>query len=101
MSVELASLLGSQSYAIYASITSNVHTVGLFSKIGYFVTLPRQPEPIVNLRGQSLSPSSIELTWQPPTKPNGEISVYIIYYAPIEDRLPINNSDLLCLTKGK
>jgi len=101
MTVDLSSLLGATWYAVYASITSNINTVGLFSTIGYFRTLPRQPEPVLNLRGESLSRSSIELMWQPPSKPNGEITTYLIYYAPLEDRLPVNNSKLLCLMKGK
>ncbi|CAF1334615.1 unnamed protein product [Rotaria sordida] len=101
MSVELSSLLGATWYAVYASITSNVNTVGLYSTIGYFRTLPRQPEPILNLRGESLSRSSIELMWQPPSRPNGEIAMYLIYYEPVEDRLPINNSKLLCSTKDR
>lgn len=101
MSVELNSLLGATWYAIYASITSNFNTVGLYSTIGYFFTLSRQPEPVLNLRGEALSRSAIELMWQPPAKPNGDITTYIVYFAPIEDRLPINNSKWLCLMKGK
>ncbi len=101
MTVDLSSLLGATCYAVYASITSNVNTVGLFSTIAYFRTLPRQPEPVLNLRGESLSRSTIELMWQPPAKPNGEITTYLIYYTPVEDRLPVNNSKLLCLMKGK
>ncbi|CAF4520563.1 unnamed protein product [Rotaria magnacalcarata] len=101
MSAQLNSLLGDQSYAVYASITSNINTIGLFSPIAYFRTLQRQPEPILNLRGESLSRSTIELVWQPPSKPNGPISHYLIYYAPMEDRLPVNNSKLLCLMKDR
>ncbi|CAF4506701.1 unnamed protein product, partial [Rotaria sp. Silwood2] len=101
MNVDLVSLLGATWYAVYASITSNVNTVGLYSTIGYFRTLPRQPEPILNLRGESLSRSSIELMWQPPSKPNGDIALYLIYYAPVEDRLPIDNPKLLCLMKDR
>ena len=101
MRVDLASLLGDTWYAIYASITSNVNTVGLYSTIGYFRTLPRQPEPILNLRGEGLSRSTIELIWQPPSRPNGDITTYLIYYTPMEDRLPVNNSKILCLMKGK
>lgn len=101
MSVELSSLLGATSYAVYASITSNVNTVGLYSTIDYFLTLPRQPEPVLNLRGESLSKSSIELVWQPPSRPNGKIATYVIYYAPEDERLPVNNSKILCLMKGE
>ena len=101
MNVELPSLTGDEWYAVYASITSNVNTIGLFSPIAYFRTLQRQPEPIVNLRGDSLTRSTIELMWQPPSKPNGPIVTYLVYYAPIEDRLPVDNSKLLCLMKGK
>lgn len=101
MNVELASLLGDTWYAVYASITSNVNTVGLSSTIGYFHTLPRQPEPVLNLRGEAQSGSTIELNWLPPSRPNGVITTYLIYYAPIEDRLPVNNSKLLCLMKGR
>ncbi|CAF1588247.1 unnamed protein product [Rotaria sp. Silwood1] len=101
MNVDLTSLLGATWYAVYASVTSNVNTVGLYSTIGYFRTLPRQPEPILNLRGTGLSSSSIKLMWQPPSKPNGEIAIYLIYYAPIEDRLPIDNIKLLCLMKDR
>jgi hypothetical protein len=101
MNVELSSLSGDEWYAVYASITSNVNTIGLFSPIVYFRTLQRQPEPILNLRGESLSRSTIELMWQPPSKPNGPIATYLVYYAPIEDRLPVNNWKLLCLMKGK
>lgn len=100
MSATLTSLLGNEWYAVYASITSNINTIGLFSPIAYFLTLPRQPEPILNLRGESLSRSTIELVWQPPSKPNGPITTYLVYYAPMEDRLPVNNSKLLCLMKG-
>ncbi|CAF5074900.1 unnamed protein product, partial [Rotaria sp. Silwood1] len=95
MNVDLTSLLGATWYAVYASVTSNVNTVGLYSTIGYFRTLPRQPEPILNLRGTGLSSSSIKLMWQTPSKTNGEIAIYLIYYAPIEDRLPIDNIKLL------
>ncbi|CAF3377542.1 unnamed protein product [Rotaria socialis] len=101
MIVELSSLLGATYYAIYASITSNVNTVGLYSTIGYFHTLPRHPEPVLNLRGESVSRSAIELMWQPPSKPNGDITIYLIYYAPIEDRLPVDNYKLLCLMKDR
>ena len=101
MSVELSSLSGDEWYAVYASITSNVNTIGLFSPIAYFRTLQRQPEPILSLRGESLSRSTIELVWQPPSKPNGPITTYMVYYAPIDDRLPSNNWKLLCLMKGK
>ena len=101
MTAELTSLLGDEWYAVYASLTSNVNTVGLFSPIVYFLTLPRQPEPVLDLRGESLSSSTIDLMWQPPLKPNGPIATYLVYYAPIEDRLPVNNSKLLCLMKGE
>lgn len=100
MYVQLPSLTGDEWYAVYASITSNVNTIGLFSPIVYFRTLPRQPEPILNLRGESLTRSTIELMWQAPTKPNGPIAAYLVYYAPIDDRLPVDNSRLLCLMKG-
>ncbi|CAF2822788.1 unnamed protein product [Rotaria sp. Silwood2] len=99
MSAQLTSLLGGEWYAVYASITSNLNRIGLFSPIAYFRTLPRQPEPILNLRGKSLSRSTIELVWQPPSKPNGPIINYLVYYAPMEDRLPVNNSKLRCLMK--
>ncbi|CAF4878616.1 unnamed protein product, partial [Rotaria sp. Silwood2] len=101
MSAQLTALLGDEWYAVYASITSNLNTIGLFSPIAYFRTLPRQPEPILNLRGESLSRSTIELVWQPPSKPNGPITTYLVYYAPMEDRLPVNNSKLLCLMKDR
>ncbi|CAF0942255.1 unnamed protein product [Adineta steineri] len=101
MNVELASLLGDTWYAVYASITSNINTVGLYSTITYFRTLPRQPEPVLNLRGEALSRFSIELMWKPPKKPNGEIATYLIYYAPVEDRLPVNNPKILCLMKDR
>ncbi|CAF1027588.1 unnamed protein product [Adineta ricciae] len=98
---DLPSLNGDEWYAVYASITSNVNTIGLFSPIIYFPTLPRQPEPVVNLRGESLLQSAIELTWQPPSKSHGVISTYLVYYAPIEDRLPVDNWKLLCLMKDR
>ncbi|CAF1035321.1 unnamed protein product [Adineta steineri] len=101
MSVELTSLFGDEWYAVYASITSNVNTVGLFSPIAYFRTLQRQPESVVNLRGESLSRSTIELMWQPPSKSHGPIATYLVYYAPIEDRLPVDNWKLLCLMKDR
>jgi hypothetical protein len=101
MSADLTSLMGDEWYAVYASLTSNVNTVGLFSPIIYFRTLPRQPEPVLNLRAESSSRSTIDLAWQPPSKPNGPIAIYLVYYAAVEDRLPVNNSKLLCLMKGK
>lgn len=101
MSAQLSSLLGDQTYAVYASLTSNFNTVGLFSPIDYFQTLRRQPEPVLNLRGESLSGSSVKLTWQPPSKPNGPILTYLIYYGAMEDRLPVNSSKLLCLMKDR
>jgi hypothetical protein len=80
MNVELTSLLGDTWYAVYASITSNVNTAGLFSTINYFRTLTRQPEPVLDLRGEPLSRSSIELTWQPPSRPNGEIKTIMLQW---------------------
>ena len=38
--------------------------------------------------------------WQPPMKPNGPIVTYLVYYALIEDRLPVQNTKLLCLMKS-
>jgi len=101
MKAELTSLIGDEWYAVYASISSNVNTVGLFSPIVYFRTLERQPETILNLRSESSSSSKIELTWQPPSKPNGPIATYLVYYAPIEDRLPVDDLKILCLMKSK
>ena len=101
MPAQLTSLVGYQRYAVYASITSTLNTIGLFSPIAYFVTLQRQPEPILNLRGHSLSRSAIELVWQPPLKPNGPLTTYLVYYASMKDRLPVNSSKLLCLMKSK
>ena len=101
MDVQLTSLLGDTWYAVYASITSNANTVGLFSTIVHFLTEQRQPEPVLNLRGEAQSQSSIELAWQPPSNPNGPIATYLIYYAPIADRLPMNNTKLLCSLKGE
>ncbi|CAF3108551.1 unnamed protein product [Rotaria sp. Silwood2] len=37
--------------------------------------------------------------WEPPSKPNGPITTYLVYYAPIDDCLPVNNSKFLCLMK--
>lgn len=101
MKVKLPSLIGDQWYAVYASITSNVNTIGSFSPIIYFRTLQRQPESVVNLYGQSFADSSIQLMWQPPMKPNGPIVTYLVYYASVEDRLPVENAKLLCLMKSK
>ncbi|CAF4584805.1 unnamed protein product, partial [Rotaria sp. Silwood2] len=56
---------------------------------------------ILNLRGESLSRSTIELMWEPPSKPNGPITTYLVYYAPIDDCLPVNNSKFLCLMKDR
>ncbi|CAF4563409.1 unnamed protein product, partial [Rotaria sp. Silwood2] len=39
--------------------------------------------------------------WQPPSKPNGPITTYLVYYAPIDDCLPVNNSKFLCLMKDR
>ena len=100
MTVKLPSLIGDQWYAVYVSITSNVNTIGLFSPINYFRTLQRQPESVVNLYGQASVDSSIRLMWQPPMKPNGPIVTYLVYYALIEDRLPVQNTKLLCLMKS-
>jgi hypothetical protein len=72
-------LVGDEWYAVYASITSNVNTVGLFSPIAYFRTVQ----------------------WQPPSKPNEPITTYLVYYAPVDDRLPVNSSNVLCLMKDK
>jgi len=101
MNVPLNGLRGAVWYAVYVSFTSNANTVGLYSKISYFKTKPRQPEPILNLRGEGLSDTSIELIWQPPLKPNGEIATYLVYYMPLEDRIPVNNTNVLCLMKGE
>ncbi|CAF3315686.1 unnamed protein product [Rotaria socialis] len=101
MSTQLESLVGYQWYAVYVSITSNLDTIGSFSSITYFQTLQRQPEPVLNLHGKSLSRSTIELVWQTPSKPNGPTTNYLVYYAPIEDRLPVDNSKLLCLMKDR
>ncbi|UJR32168.1 hypothetical protein I4U23_019634 [Adineta vaga] len=98
---DLPSLNGDEWYAVYASITSNANTIGLFSPIDYFRTSPRQPEPVLNLRGESLSRSTIELTWQPPSKSHGAITTYLVYYGPIADRLPVDNWRLLCLMKDR
>lgn len=101
MSAEITALLGDETYAVYASLASSGNTMGLYSPIEYFRTLPRQPEPIINLYGHALSSSKVELTWQPPTKPNGPIVTYLVYYAVTEERIPTNNMNILCMMKGE
>ncbi len=38
------------------------------------------PSAVVNLTAEAISSTEIRVTWNPPTKPNGPISHYVVYY---------------------
>ncbi len=38
------------------------------------------PSAVVNLTADAISSTEIRVTWNPPTKPNGPISHYVVYY---------------------
>lgn len=48
------------------------------SDIKYFTTLPDQPDKVRNLRVKSTESHELTLSWDPPQKANGNLTVYII-----------------------
>ncbi|RWS28280.1 Insulin-like peptide receptor [Leptotrombidium deliense] len=51
---------------------------GAISDIIYFTTMPSQPMPPVNVISSAKSTNEIEITWNPPKKPNGNLTHYIV-----------------------
>lgn len=40
-----------------------------------------------NIRLNSIKPRTINICWDPPTIPNGNITRYMIYYTPLDDQV--------------
>ncbi|RWS20057.1 Insulin-like peptide receptor, partial [Leptotrombidium deliense] len=51
---------------------------GAISDIIYFTTMPSQPMPPVNVISSAKGTNEIEITWNPPKKPNGNLTHYIV-----------------------
>ncbi|XP_077988842.1 insulin-like peptide receptor [Glandiceps talaboti] len=64
-------------YAIYIKTYTIAGSLkGAKSDIIYVTTLQDKPTTPVNLKAVSKSPSELMLTWEPPSKPNGNITKY-------------------------
>lgn len=66
-------------YAFYVKTYQLVAVkTGAQSDIMYFTTLPAEPETVRNLRITEKSHSELTISWDPPRKPNGNLTIYII-----------------------
>ncbi|XP_076334616.1 insulin-like peptide receptor [Tachypleus tridentatus] len=51
---------------------------GAKSEIKYFTTSPDTPSPPLNVHSQAISVGEIRIKWQPPKRPNGNVTHYIV-----------------------
>lgn len=77
-------------YAFYVK-TYTVESIGGQSTIQYVKTLPSQPSALMSLQGYSNSSSKIVVHWEPPKKPNGKLTEYVVSgFRHNEDKLVID-----------
>ena len=69
-------------YAIYVTTVMEKKlagkATGAQSDIVYARTNETNPSPVVSLEAESPTPNSLEITWDPPTKPHGIIDMYYV-----------------------
>ena len=84
-------------YAIYVTtvmekqLTRNA--TGAQSDIAYARTNESNPSPVINVKAESPSPHSMELSWSKPVKPHGVIKQYYIEITYLQTRKDIEERD--------
>ena len=78
--VEIMNLLPYSNYTIHVQAIGSPDLLGAVTKEVLVRTNITNPTAIQELETTTLSSSSIEVTWNPPAKPNGPISHYIVYF---------------------
>ncbi|VDO04942.1 unnamed protein product [Rodentolepis nana] len=87
----LDNLQPATSYSAYITIATLVKHEGAQSGRFNFTTKPATPSGPRYLHAVSIDPTSIQLLWSPPDRPNGMIVFYKIHYKP----MPLERSDFL------
>uniref|UniRef100_A0A0X3PZ74 receptor protein-tyrosine kinase n=1 Tax=Schistocephalus solidus TaxID=70667 RepID=A0A0X3PZ74_SCHSO len=87
----LDSLSPATSYSAFITIATLSKHEGARSQRFHFTTKPATPSPPTALRAVSAGPASIQLSWQPPQRPNGEVVEYHISHW----RMSLEKSDFL------
>lgn len=92
---ETIPLLGTMSERRFASApyttwklkmrTTNVEGHSEWSNEVTVTTPQAQPTEPLNVNARPTGPSTAEITWNPPTQPNGEIDGYVVVYVPVSD----------------
>nr|CDS27999.2 tyrosine kinase [Hymenolepis microstoma] len=91
ISCTLDNLQPATSYSAYITIATLVKHEGAQSGRFNFTTKPATPSAPTYLHAVSVDPTSIQLLWSPPARPNGKIVFYKILYEP----MPLERSDFL------
>uniref|UniRef100_A0A1I8EKM6 protein-tyrosine-phosphatase n=1 Tax=Wuchereria bancrofti TaxID=6293 RepID=A0A1I8EKM6_WUCBA len=91
--VTTAVITGLEPYQLYEITVSSVNVIGrgtasLPKEVQTDETAPNSPPQKVQAR--ALSRNSILVRWEPPKKPNGQITGYIIHYTNLEPTTPYN-----------
>lgn len=68
-------------YAVYVqTYTIMTAKMGARSSILYFTTQPEVPTPAREVNVEARFPGELHVTWQPPSKPNGNVTHYYVYW---------------------
>lgn len=68
-------------YAVYVqTLTISKAIEGAISKVIYFRTAAEVPTSPTNLRVRAEHPGELHITWDPPLKPNGNVTHYEVYW---------------------
>uniref|UniRef100_A0A5K3FV77 receptor protein-tyrosine kinase n=2 Tax=Mesocestoides corti TaxID=53468 RepID=A0A5K3FV77_MESCO len=80
LTCQLDNLAPATSYSAFITIATLSKHEGAQSRRFQFTTKPATPSTPTSLRALSAGPTSIQLHWDPPSRPNGKIAEYRIRY---------------------
>ena len=84
MSDMITGLTPATRYALYIqAYMASTANKGGESDVIYFETSPDEPSDPVEVHGQGLNDTAIEITWKKPKKPNGNVTHYILNFQPV------------------
>ncbi|MFH4981021.1 hypothetical protein AB6A40_007730 [Gnathostoma spinigerum] len=76
-------------YYVQTKLINHPGARNAISVIHFVKTLFSPPDPPRDVRGESNKPDEIELEWEPPERPNGDITHYIVKWQWLPDDLSI------------
>ncbi len=81
MAYDVTNLDPFTNYTVHVRAIGNLNLQGSVVEEILVRTNITNPSAVVNLTAEAISTTEIRVTWNPPTKPNGPISHYVVFYA--------------------